>query len=134
MELDPLLNFEHLSKATIVSMITGLSKPLDHNEPFELASDNERAEVEIDLQGNEFQIMFQQITNDERCNGYCEKKSFFSKLKANVELILRAVCSLNSMSPSSMELERVFSGFGCLHDDSVDMLTFLRGYFKTENN
>jgi hypothetical protein len=50
LELDPLLNFEHLSKATIVSMVTGLSKPLDHNEPFELQSDNETAEVEIDLQ------------------------------------------------------------------------------------
>jgi hypothetical protein len=32
------------------SMFTGLSKPLDHNEPFELESDNETAEVEIDLQ------------------------------------------------------------------------------------
>jgi hypothetical protein len=60
LELDPLLNFEHLSKATI--------------EPFELESDNETAEVEIDLQlsmqgkparGNEFQNMFQ-ITNGER--------------------------------------------------------------------
>jgi hypothetical protein len=50
LELDPLLNFEHLSKATIVSMVTGLSKPHDHNEPFELESDNETAEVEIDLQ------------------------------------------------------------------------------------
>jgi methionyl-tRNA synthetase len=52
LELDPLLNFEHLSKATatIVSMVTGLSKPLNHNEPFELESDNETAEVEIDLQ------------------------------------------------------------------------------------
>jgi hypothetical protein len=50
LELDPLLNFEHLSKATIVSMVTGLPKPLDHNEPFELESDNETAEVEIDLQ------------------------------------------------------------------------------------
>jgi hypothetical protein len=89
LELDPLPNFERLSKATIVSMITGLSKPLDLNEPFELKSDNETAEVEIDLQlfmqkkqesyrqGNEFQNMFQ-ITNDERCNGYCEKRiSFF---------------------------------------------------------
>jgi hypothetical protein len=33
-----------------VSMVTSLSKPLDHNEPFELESDNETAEVEIDLQ------------------------------------------------------------------------------------
>jgi hypothetical protein len=50
LELDPLLNFEHLSKATSISMVTGLSKPLDHNEPFELESENETAEVEIDLQ------------------------------------------------------------------------------------
>jgi hypothetical protein len=82
LELDPILNFEHQSNAKIVSMVTGLSKPLDHNEPFELESDNETAEVEIDLQlsmqakparGNEFQNMFQ-ITNGERCNGYCEKR------------------------------------------------------------
>jgi hypothetical protein len=31
-------------------MVTGLSKPLDHNEPFEFEIDNETAEVEIDLQ------------------------------------------------------------------------------------
>jgi hypothetical protein len=47
LELDPL---ERLCKVTIASMVTGLSKPLDHNEPFELESDNETAEVEIDLQ------------------------------------------------------------------------------------
>jgi hypothetical protein len=31
-------------------IMAALSKPLDHNEPFELESDNETAEVEIDLQ------------------------------------------------------------------------------------
>jgi hypothetical protein len=31
-------------------MVTGLSKPLDHNEPFEYESGNEIAEEEIDLQ------------------------------------------------------------------------------------
>jgi hypothetical protein len=51
LELDPLLNFERLSKVTIVSMVTALlSKPFDYNGPFELESDNETAEVEIDLQ------------------------------------------------------------------------------------
>jgi hypothetical protein len=45
-----ILNFQQPSKATIVSMVTSLSKPLDHNEPFELESDNETAEVENDLQ------------------------------------------------------------------------------------
>jgi hypothetical protein len=47
LQLDPLLNFERLRKVKIVSMVTGLSKPLDHNEPFELESDKETAEVEI---------------------------------------------------------------------------------------
>jgi uncharacterized protein YciW len=50
LDLDPLLNFERLSKATTVSMVTGLSKLLDRNELFELESDNETAEVKIDLQ------------------------------------------------------------------------------------
>jgi hypothetical protein len=31
-------------------MVTGLSKPHDHNEPIEFESDNETAEEEIDLQ------------------------------------------------------------------------------------
>jgi hypothetical protein len=31
-------------------MVTGISKKLDHNEPFEFESDNETAEVEIDLE------------------------------------------------------------------------------------
>jgi hypothetical protein len=31
-------------------MVTGISKPIDHNDPFEFESDNETTEVEIDLQ------------------------------------------------------------------------------------
>jgi hypothetical protein len=31
-------------------MVTGLSKSLDYNEPFEIESDNETAEVELYLQ------------------------------------------------------------------------------------
>jgi hypothetical protein len=62
------------------------------------------------------------------------------KRGANLESCYK---NLNSISPSSVEAERVFSGCeritvtkirSSLHDDSVDMLTFLRGYFKTENN
>jgi hypothetical protein len=45
LELDPLLNFGGLSNPTIVSMVAGLSNPLDHNELFELESDNGAAEV-----------------------------------------------------------------------------------------
>jgi hypothetical protein len=31
-------------------MVTVLSNPLNHNEPFEFESDNETAEIKIDLQ------------------------------------------------------------------------------------
>jgi hypothetical protein len=31
-------------------MVTGLSKPLHHNEPFEFGSENKTVEVEIDLE------------------------------------------------------------------------------------
>jgi hypothetical protein len=62
-----------------------------------------------------------------------------SHRQANLE---RCYKNLNSIPPSSVEPECVFSGCGrtvtkirsSLHDDSVDMFTFLRGYFKTENN
>jgi hypothetical protein len=68
-------------------MVFGLSKLLDHNDPFEFESDNKTAEEEIDLQlcmqeklariiGNEFQNKFQ-IEKNERCNEYCEKNSYF---------------------------------------------------------
>jgi hypothetical protein len=31
-------------------MVTGLSKPLNHNEPFEFELENKTVEVEVDLQ------------------------------------------------------------------------------------
>jgi hypothetical protein len=79
-------------------MVTGLSKPLDHNEPFEFESDNETAEVEIDLQ----------LSMQENL-GRAIDKEMNSK-----------ICSKSRTTS--------------LHGDSVDMLTFLRGYFKIENN
>jgi hypothetical protein len=61
------------------------------------------------------------------------------KLGANLESCYE---NFNSIPPSSVEAERVFSGCGrtvtkirsSLHDESVDMLIFLRGYLQTENN
>jgi hypothetical protein len=61
------------------------------------------------------------------------------KRGANLE---RCYENLNSIPPSSVEPGRVFFRCGrtvtkirsSLHDDSVDMLNFLRGYSKTENN
>jgi hypothetical protein len=63
-----------------------LSKSFDHNEPFEYESDNETTEVEINLQLSmqeklaraidkeiNSKIKFQ-VTNNKRCNEYCEKE------------------------------------------------------------
>jgi hypothetical protein len=155
LELDPLLNFEHLSTATIFSMVTGLSKPLTHNEPFELESDNKTAEVEIDLQLSKQEKLACAIDkelNSKICSKSRTTKDVMDivkkelaifevegKREANLESCYE---NLNSIPLSSVEPGRVFSGCGrtatkirsSLHDDSVDMLNFLRGYFKTENN
>jgi hypothetical protein len=73
LELDPLLNFERLSKVTIDSMVTGLSKPLDPNKPFELESDNETAEVEIDLQQLSMQEKLARAIDKEMNSKICSK-------------------------------------------------------------
>jgi hypothetical protein len=136
-------------------MVTGLSKSLDHNEPFEIESDNETAEVELYLQLSMQEKLARAI--DKEINSKISSKSrttkdvmgivkkelaifeIESKRAANLESCYE---NLNSIPPSSVEPERVFSGCGrtvtkirsSLHDDSVDMLSFLRGYFKTEKN
>jgi hypothetical protein len=68
-----------------------------------------------------------QIKNDERCNGYCEKRiSYFQ--------------SRRQTWSQSWELLRKFEfntpWKNCYqnNDDSLDMLNFLRVFFKTENN
>jgi hypothetical protein len=136
-------------------MVTGLSKSLDHNEPFEIESDNETAEVELYLQLSMQEKLARAI--DKEINSKISSKSRTTKDVMGIvkkgltifEIEGKRVANLescyehlNSIPPSSVELERVFSGCGrtftkirsSLHDDSVDMLTFLRGYFKTENN
>jgi hypothetical protein len=104
-------------------MVTGLSKPLDHNELFEFESDNETAELEIDLQLS----MQEKLTIDKDMNyKICSKsrtvKNVMSIVKkelaifkvegkrgANLESWYR---NLNSIPPSSVDPERVFSGCG----------------------
>jgi hypothetical protein len=132
-------------------MVTGLSESIDHNEPFEIESDNETAEIELYLQEKLARAI------DKKINSKISSKSRTTKDVMGIvkkELAIFEIegkrganfesCyeNLNSIPPSSVKPERVFSGCGrtvtkirsSLHDDSVDMLTFLRGYFKTENN
>jgi hypothetical protein len=137
------------------SMIAGLSKPLDHNEPFEFESDNETAEVEIHLQlsmqeklGRAIdKEMISKISSKSRktkdVTSILKKELAFFEVEdkrgANLESCYE---NLNSIPPCSVKPELVFSGCGrtvtkirsSLHEDSVDMLTFLRGHFKPENN
>jgi hypothetical protein len=131
-------------------MVTGLSKPLDHNEPFEFESDNETAEEEIDLQLSMQEKLARVI--EKEMNSKISSNSRTTKDVMDIvkkELAIFEVESkrgvnlqscykhFNSIPPSSVEPERVFSGCGrtftkirsSLHVDSVDMLTFLRGYF-----
>jgi hypothetical protein len=136
-------------------MVTGLSKSLDHNEPFEIESNNETAEVELYLQLSMQENLARTIDKEINSKissksrttkdvmGIVKKESAFFEIEGkrgdNLESCYE---NLNSIPPSSVKPERVFSGCGrtvtkirsSLHDDSVDMLPFLRGYFKTENN
>jgi uncharacterized membrane protein YheB (UPF0754 family) len=128
---------------------------LDHNELYVFESDNETAELEIDLQLSMQEKLARAI--DKEMNSKISSKSrttkdvtnivkkelaFFKvegKRGANLESWYR---NLNSIPSSSVDPERLFQDMEellpkfdhlYLHDESVDKLTFLRGYFKREN-
>jgi hypothetical protein len=119
-------------------MVAGLSKP---------ESDKLTAEVENDLQLSMQEEFARAI--DKEMNS---KISSVSRTIKDVMGIVKkelAIFEIEGKRGANLEscyencvTERVFSGCertvtkikSSLHDDSVDMLTFLRGYFKTENN
>jgi hypothetical protein len=73
-------------------MVTGLPKSLDHYEPFEFGSDNEKTEVVIDTrearqshrQGNEFQISSKSRTTKDVTITLIRNKSGKSKVFLNI--------------------------------------------------
>jgi hypothetical protein len=85
-------------------MVTGLSKALDHNEPFE--SNNETAEIEIDLELSVQEKLARAI--DKEMNSKISSKSRTTKnvtsivkkelpifeVKVNVVVILRAITKI----------------------------------------
>jgi hypothetical protein len=85
-------------------MVTGLSKALDHNEPFE--SSNETAEIEIDLELSVQEKLARAI--DKEMNSKISSKSRTTKnvtsivkkelpifeVKVNVVVILRAITKI----------------------------------------
>lgn len=151
LEVDSLLNFERISKATIVSMVSQLSKNLDHNESLDLETGIETTEEEYEIQLTMQEKLAKAI--DKEINATINSKSqslkdvtsivrkelaifdVEGKRGAHLEACLR---SLNSIPPTSVEPERVFSGCGktvtkirsSLNDETIDILTLLRSHFK----
>jgi hypothetical protein len=155
LELDPLLNFERLSKATIISMVTGHIKATqsqwavwigiwqrDNWSRNWFTAVHAKEARQSYRQGNVFQICSKsRTTKDVIC--IVKKKLAIFEVEGKRGANLESCCeNLNSIPSNSVEPERFFFWCGrsatkirsSLHDDSVDMLTFLRGYFKTENN
>jgi hypothetical protein len=137
------------------SMITGLSKSLDHNEPFEFESNHKTAEVEIDLQLSMQEKLTRAI--DKEMNSKISYKSRITKEFTSI--VKKELAILEVEGKRGVNLERCYENFNSiphynlqkrgtrscffrcgrtftkirssLHDD---MLSFLRGNFKTENN
>jgi hypothetical protein len=101
--------------------IKGLSKPFDHNEPFEFESDNDTTEVELDLQ----LYMQEKLTKatDKEINskissnsrttkdvmGIVKKELAIFKVKGKRGANLKSCCeNLNSIPPISVEPEGIF--------------------------
>jgi hypothetical protein len=88
-------------------MVTGLSKPLDHNEPYEFESDNETAKVEIDLQLSMQEKLGR--ANDKEMHSKISSELAIFEVKSKRDANLES-CYENSISvpPSSVEPEVIF--------------------------
>jgi hypothetical protein len=92
-------------------MVSGISKPLDHNEPFELESDNEAAEGGIGLQlAMQDKLAFEKEMNSKM---FVKKELAIFEVKDNHGANLESCYeNLNSIPPSSVEPKGIFSGCG----------------------
>lgn len=153
---EPLFNFGRMNKTSIITMITSLVKPPENISSSESdAEDEATEEVELPLS---LQEKLDRAINDEinakmkitpKTRTMKDITSVVKKELLNFEIdrkrgpnLARCYDDLNSIPPASVESERVFSGCGkietkirsSLNDESLDILSFLRSYFKSENN
>jgi hypothetical protein len=57
-------------------MVTGLSRPLDHNVPFDFESDNETTKVEIDFELSKQEKLVRAIDKEMNSKISCKPHSF----------------------------------------------------------
>lgn len=150
--LKPLQNSECMSKTTIISMIAALVKHYDNTSSSESEAEIEVAEEPTSTRS--LREKLQQAIDDEN-NAKIRSKTLTPKdlsgvLKkelVNFEIngkrgpnLERCYIDLTTIPPTSVESERVFSGCGkivtkirsSLNDESLDLMCFLRSYFKSE--
>lgn len=151
LELDSPLKFGRLRKTEILSMIIDMSKPHSSNLSSESDSENDVVVDEIGLSLEEKldkaihkevnSTITPQLRTKNLINNVIKKELAIFEVEGNRGKNLdRCYDSLNSIPPTSVESERVFSGCGKiatkirsrLSDKSLDILCFLRSYFKME--
>lgn len=160
-DLDLCLNFKQLTKTQIINLIFGLvnrmSKPLTNEPPQECESDNE---IEITVDEEELESLQEKLDRaiSQETNSKIVPKTtktandIVSIVKKELAVFEAEGCRgsilektynyLNSVPPTSVESERVFSGCSIvatkirssLNDESLDILCFLRTHFKLANN
>lgn len=153
LELDSSLKFARLSKNMILNMIIDILKPRSSNLSSESDSDFENDvvinEMELSLEEKLDKAIHKEVnstitpqikTKNLLTNIIKKELAIFEIEGDRGKNLERCYDSLNSIPPTSVESERVFSCCGKiatkirsrLNDQSLDILCFLRSYFKME--
>jgi hypothetical protein len=98
------------------SLVTGLSKPLDHNEPFEFDSANKTAEVKMDLH----LIMQEKLAKaiDEEINSNISSKS--RTTKDVTSMVKKELAIFEVKSKRGANLESCYKNFNSIPPSSVE--------------
>ena len=154
LHLDPLLNFGHMSKTTITTMISKMLKPSENDLSSESEPDVEVAdedESQLSLQEKLSRAISAEVNAKITPKKQTMKDitNVVKKELLNFEIegkrgtnLERCHENLSSIPPASVESERIFSGCShivteirpCLSDESLDILSFLRSYFQSKNS
>jgi hypothetical protein len=153
LNLESVLNFGRMNKTTIIAMTASLVKPSKDISSSESDTEIEAAEEVkslLSLQEKLDRAITDEITAKitSKTRNLKDITSVVKKELINFEIegkrgpnLEKAYNDLNTIPPASVEAERVFSDCGnfgtkirsSLNDESLDMLSFLKSYFKSDN-